>query len=110
MMTSTMDGRSQLFFYPNKSWCTENEGQLRMFKRQLNPYQLAQAENQIDGATAPSPDEEEKIEPRGGRLVLFRSRDMPHEVLPCKRKRYGISLFLLGPPGPGDQPDHHTPA
>lgn len=98
-------------FYPNKSWCSENEGQLRMFKRQLNPYQLAKAENQVDGAAESGPDEEEeKIEPRGGRLVLFRSRDMPHEVLPCKRKRYGISLWLLGPPGPGDQPDHHTPA
>lgn len=98
-------------FYPNRSWRGEDEGQLRMFKRQPNPFQLAKKSDGQGPRTAEhrEDEEEERIEPRGGRLVLFRSRDMPHEVLPCRRKRYGISLFLLGPAGPGDQPDHHTP-
>ena len=45
------------------------------------------------------------------RLVLFRSRDMPHEVLENRHKRFAVSLYLPGPAGPGDQPDgkHYTP-
>lgn len=44
----------------------------------------------------------EDVDPLGGRLVLFRSRDVPHEVLPTSRKRFAVSLWLPGPAGPGD--------
>mmetsp|Transcript_29055 Transcript_29055/g.76827 ORF Transcript_29055/g.76827 Transcript_29055/m.76827 type:complete len:420 (-) Transcript_29055:50-1309(-) len=98
-------------FYANKSWSSQDGGQLRVYKRRPNPYQVAKLTSQ--GAEAPEMEDmtiEEEIEPRGGRIVLFRSRDVPHEVLPCRRKRFAISLWLAGPPGPGDQPDdHHTP-
>jgi len=98
-------------FYTNKSWSREDGGQLRMYKRLPNPFQAAKAKGQ--DAEPPSPESyevDEEIDPVGGRVVLFRSRDMPHEVLPCQRKRFAISLWLMGPAGPGDQPDdHHTP-
>mmetsp|Transcript_46305 Transcript_46305/g.124417 ORF Transcript_46305/g.124417 Transcript_46305/m.124417 type:complete len:420 (-) Transcript_46305:42-1301(-) len=98
-------------YYANKSWSSEDGGQLRMYKRLQNPFQKEKAVSR--GEAVPSEDTyevEEDIDPVGGRLLLFRSRDMPHEVLPCKRKRFAISLWLMGPPGPGDQPDdHHTP-
>mmetsp|Transcript_133195 Transcript_133195/g.371287 ORF Transcript_133195/g.371287 Transcript_133195/m.371287 type:complete len:415 (-) Transcript_133195:57-1301(-) len=93
-------------YYANTTWGSEDGGQLRMFKRLPNPFQIEKGEE-------PSREKyevEEEIEPLGGRLLLFRSRDMPHEVLACRRKRFAISLWLSGPPGPGDQPDdHHTP-
>lgn len=98
-------------FYANKSWSREDGGQLRVYKRLPNPFQKEKAAS--EGEEIPSEETyevEEEIDPLGGRLVLFRSRDMPHEVLPCKKKRFAISLWLMGPPGPGDQPDdHHTP-
>jgi len=98
-------------YYANKSWSADDGGRLRMYKRLPNPFQVAKARK--ESAEVPSEENfevEEEIDPLGGRILLFRSRDMPHEVLPCKRKRYAISLWLMGPPGPGDQPDdHHTP-
>mmetsp|Transcript_42560 Transcript_42560/g.96103 ORF Transcript_42560/g.96103 Transcript_42560/m.96103 type:complete len:420 (+) Transcript_42560:98-1357(+) len=108
----TNNGRKiSAVLYANKSWSREDGGQLRVFKRRPNPFQVAKA--QSEGAEVPDVDQievEEEIEPMGGRMVLFRSRDMPHEVLPCRKKRFAISLWLMGPPGPGDQPDdHHTP-
>jgi len=91
-------------FYANEGWNSKDGGQLRMYKRRPNPFDVAK------GATPVTQDEvAEDIDPEGGRLVLFRSRDMPHEVIATKKKRYAISLWLMGPPGPGDQPDgHHT--
>mmetsp|Transcript_52189 Transcript_52189/g.121824 ORF Transcript_52189/g.121824 Transcript_52189/m.121824 type:complete len:81 (+) Transcript_52189:45-287(+) len=78
---------------------------LRVYRRRPNPFQLEQ------GATMPKEDEvEEDIAPEGGRLVLFRSRDVPHEVLPTKRKRFAVTLWLQGPPGPGDQAEGHYTA
>ncbi|CAE8652528.1 unnamed protein product [Polarella glacialis] len=91
-------------FYVNKDWSSESGGQLVLYKRRPNPFQIAK------GAVKQDEDEVvEKLDPTGGRLVLFRSRDIPHEVLPTRRKRYAVSMWLMGPPGPGDQPDHHTP-
>mmetsp|Transcript_9853 Transcript_9853/g.25918 ORF Transcript_9853/g.25918 Transcript_9853/m.25918 type:complete len:416 (+) Transcript_9853:184-1431(+) len=98
-------------FYPNQSWSSGHGGHLKMFKRRPNPFQIAKA--QKDGQPEPEQAEdvvEEEIAPKGGRLVLFRSRDMPHEVMAAHKKRYAVSLWLMGPPGPGDQADsHHTP-
>ena len=35
-------------------------------------------------------------------FVYLRSRDMPIEVSETFRKRFAISLYMTGPPGPGD--------
>jgi len=95
-------------FYPNDSWFSGDGGHLRIFKRQLNPFQVEDLKKQEKEVPEYNKDEvSEEIEPQGGRLVLFRSRDIPHEVLATKRKRYAISLWLMGPAGPGDMPDGH---
>mmetsp|Transcript_34028 Transcript_34028/g.98070 ORF Transcript_34028/g.98070 Transcript_34028/m.98070 type:complete len:420 (-) Transcript_34028:64-1323(-) len=95
-------------FYANPSWSEGDGGHLRMYKRKLNPFQIedlkAKGKEVPDQTIHEAVDE---IAPQGGRLVLFRSRDMPHEVLPTRQKRFAISLWLSGPPGPGDQPDGH---
>ncbi|CAL1155357.1 unnamed protein product [Cladocopium goreaui] len=81
-------------FYANKDWTSSDGGQLRLYKQRPNPFQLEK------GATEPNEDEmEHDIDPVGGRLVLFRSRDIPHEVLPTGRKRFAVSLWLPGPAG-----------
>eukprot|EP01052_Picozoa_sp_SAG31_P038833 SAG31_NODE_5263_length_2644_cov_1.752849_1_plen_207_part_00 len=35
--------------------------------------------------------------PRGGRLLMFLSKVLPHEVLPAWANRYAISLWMLAP-------------
>lgn len=99
-------------FYPNHRWSEGDDGKLRVYKRGANPFQIEYAEK--NGLPVPSKklsDEvEEEVEPRGGRLVLFRARDIPHEVLATKVKRYAITLWLMGPPGPGDMPEGHHAA
>mmetsp|Transcript_24622 Transcript_24622/g.70040 ORF Transcript_24622/g.70040 Transcript_24622/m.70040 type:complete len:420 (-) Transcript_24622:40-1299(-) len=95
-------------FYPNDSWSGGDGGNLRLFKRQLNPFQLQEYEKKGEAPPIQSKEDvAEEVEPRGGRMVLFRSRDMPHEVLATRGKRYAISLWMMGPPGPGDQADGH---
>lgn len=90
-------------YYANPNWSEGDGGQLRVYKRRPNPYQIA-----AGGVDADPPDlKEEEIEPRGDRLVLLRSRDVPHEVMESRCKRFAVSLWLMGPPGPGDQPDSH---
>jgi Rps23 Pro-64 3,4-dihydroxylase Tpa1-like proline 4-hydroxylase len=100
-------------YYGNPSWSESDGGHLRVFQRQLNPYQIEKM--QKDGQEVPpqnykEAEMEEDVTPLGDRLVLFRSRDVPHEVRPCGRKRFAISMWVMGPPGPGDQPDgYYTP-
>jgi len=98
-------------FFANKTWAKEDGGPVQMYKRCPNPFQLAKiGAGEVTSSHNTDQELEEEIEPHGGRLLLFRSRDMPHEVLPARRKRYVVTLWLMGPPGPGDQPDdHHTP-
>jgi len=98
-------------FFANKTWAKEDRGPVQMYKRCPNPFQLAKiGAGEVTSSHNTDQELEEEIEPHGGRLLLFRSRDMPHEVLPARRKRYVVTLWLMGPPGPGDQPDdHHTP-
>lgn len=97
-------------YYANPPWTSKDGGRMKMYKRKPNPFEIEKRKSQ--GLEVPDQDkdeEAEQIEPTGGRLLIFRSRDMPHEVMMTKRKRYAITLWLMGPPGPGDQPDgHHT--
>lgn len=96
-------------FYPNHRWSESDAGQIRLYKRQLNPFQIEHLQKQGQELPGKEAKDEvaEEIVPMGGRLLLFRSRDMPHEVLPPRAKRYAITLWLMGPPGPGDQPEGH---
>ncbi|CBZ54751.1 conserved hypothetical protein [Neospora caninum Liverpool] len=73
-------------------------GFLRLYPRRRKDVQLR------EGSAAGPPDAEPltDISPVGDTLVLFRSRDMPHQVLPCHRKRFAITLWMTGPAGPGD--------
>merc|ERR1719183_1859657 len=69
-------------FYPNTSWSSGDGGTCRIYKRQPNPFQVAKAKEKGLEDPVPNTDEwEEEVEPCAGRLLLFRSRDIPHEVL-----------------------------
>merc|ERR1719188_263248 len=96
-------------FYPNTRWSDSDGGQIRLYKRQLNPFQIEHLQKQ--GQELPGKEAKdvvaEEIAPSGGRLLLFRSRDVPHEVIPTKTKRYAVTLWAMGPPGPGDMPEGH---
>ncbi|CEL99397.1 unnamed protein product [Vitrella brassicaformis CCMP3155] len=104
----TNNGRKiTAIYYPNpQDWTESDGGALRIYGPRRNPYGRSKG-----GSTPPDGDGSEAdddtpaiqdILPKGDRLVLFRSRDMPHEVLLCHRKRFAVSLWLPGPPGPGD--------
>jgi len=95
-------------FYANPCWSEADGGQLRVYKRKLNPFQIEHMKSKGQEVPDQTKHEvEEDIVPLGGRLVLFRSRDIPHEVLPSGGKRFAVSLWLMGPAGPGDQPEGH---
>jgi SM-20-related protein len=66
--------------YLNQSWLANDGGELRLYlnDKNLNGENL-QTENYLD------------IQPIGGRLVLFKSSDFWHEVLPCKAHRISLT-------------------
>ena len=67
-----------VILYLNDSWNSEDEGALRMY--------------------FPQEDGSERIEdvlPLGGRLVIFLSGEIPHEVLPTKKERISITGWLI---------------
>jgi SM-20-related protein len=57
-------------FYLNENWGADDGGELRLFLDDLQPLEL---------------------QPVSGRLVLFRSAQMPHEVLPASRERLSLT-------------------
>ncbi|WP_373399442.1 2OG-Fe(II) oxygenase [Algoriphagus halophilus] len=66
-----------VIIYLNDSWKEEDEGMLRMY--------------------LPQEDGSEKILdvlPKGGRLVVFLSGEIPHEVMPTKKERISITGWL----------------
>ncbi len=64
--------------YLNESWNPEDEGALRIY-----------IENEGDGL-----EHYQDILPLGGRLVVFMSGEIPHEVLPTRRERISITGWL----------------
>lgn len=87
-------------YYPNpKDWKTEDGGSLLVYRRRSRREQLKD-ENCLSVPETEKPFKE--IAPKADTLVLLRSRDMPHEVTDTFRKRFAISLYMTGPPGPGD--------
>jgi len=66
-----------VILYLNESWTVEDEGALRMYLPQE------------DGT-----EEVQDVLPLGGRLVVFLSGEIPHEVLPTKKERISITGWL----------------
>jgi SM-20-related protein len=66
-----------VILYLNDSWTNEDEGALRMYLPQE------------DGS-----ERMEDVLPLGGRLVVFLSGEIPHEVLPTKKERISITGWL----------------
>ena len=63
--------------YLNDSWSAEDEGALRLYFPQVDGSELI-----------------EDVLPLGGRLVVFLSAEIPHEVLPTKKERISITGWL----------------
>ena len=66
-----------IILYLNESWTEADGGQLRMY--------------------FPQEDGSERVEdvlPLGGRLVVFLSEEIPHEVLPTRKERISITGWL----------------
>jgi SM-20-related protein len=66
-----------IILYLNESWTEADGGQLRMY--------------------FPQEDGSERVEdvlPLGGRLVVFLSEEIPHEVLPTQKERISITGWL----------------
>jgi SM-20-related protein len=66
-----------VILYLNESWTETDEGALRMYFPQE------------DGT-----ERMEDVFPLGGRLVVFLSAEIPHEVLPTKKERISITGWL----------------
>ncbi|OOG78263.1 2OG-Fe(II) oxygenase [Algoriphagus sp. A40] len=66
-----------VILYLNDSWTPEDEGALRMYFPQEDRTELF-----------------EDVLPLGGRLVVFLSGEIPHEVLPTKKERISITGWL----------------
>lgn len=62
-----------LVLYLNEDWSAEDGGELCLYERQDDTREMA------------------RILPRGGRIVLFRSDLVPHEVLPCGQARWSLT-------------------
>ncbi len=66
-----------VIIYLNDSWTEEDEGMLRMYLPQEDG-----TEQILD------------VLPKGGRLVVFLSAEIPHEVMPTKKERISITGWL----------------
>lgn len=69
---STQHRKISLVLYLNPEWSRDDGGELCVYSS--------------DGTV-----EFERVLPRGGRLVLFRSDLVPHEVLPCHQTRWALT-------------------
>lgn len=65
-----------MVLYLNDQWQPRDGGALRLFNRD--------SPNEICGA----------VLPEAGRMVLFMSEEIPHEVLTAQRTRYSVSCWL----------------
>lgn len=66
-----------VILYLNEYWTSDDEGALRMYFPQEDGSELV-----------------EDVLPLGGRLVVFLSGEIPHEVLPTKKERISITGWL----------------
>lgn len=65
-----------LVLYLNEDWSSEDGGALQVFNRD--------SQHEICGA----------VLPEMGRMALFMSEDVPHEVLPANRTRYSLACWF----------------
>eukprot|EP00922_Rhytidocystis_sp_ex-Travisia-forbesii_P055550 GHVS01082271.1.p2 GENE.GHVS01082271.1~~GHVS01082271.1.p2 ORF type:complete len:423 (-),score=52.81 GHVS01082271.1:1575-2843(-) len=89
-------------YYPNPpDWKQSDGGVLRMYPRRDRKHQEIHT-TESDELEEMDHQNFVDIPPTADALLLFRSRDMPHEVLVSHRKRFAVTLWLCGPAGPGD--------
>jgi [Skp1-protein]-hydroxyproline N-acetylglucosaminyltransferase len=93
-----VDGRCiTAIVYLNPSWERKDGGQLRLHL----PNKAQQSQSSVYPATSWD------VEPVLGKLVLFRSYDVEHEVLPCHAEsgRFALTTWFYGvaPPHPTNQ-------
>jgi hypothetical protein len=50
-----------------------------------------------EGDSCPA-EQQVKVRPAGGTIVVFKSRELLHEVMPAHKKRMAMSIWLLAPP------------
>ncbi|MBW4933379.1 2OG-Fe(II) oxygenase [Marinobacter sp. F4206] len=65
-----------LVLYLNEDWQAGQGGELRVFNRE--------SESEVCGL----------VTPEAGRMVLFLSEEIPHEVLPAHRTRYSLACWF----------------
>lgn len=65
-----------LVLYLNEDWAPEDGGALQVFNRD--------SENEVCGL----------VVPEAGRMALFLSEEIPHEVLPANRTRYSLACWF----------------
>jgi len=80
-----------VYVNPTGFECAEDGGHLRCH--------VGAAADDLVGSTATRV---EDIAPRGGTAVLFPAKNLLHEVLPCHRRRYALTLWLLEVPDLAD--------
>ena len=81
-----------IVYLQDDGWDAERDGgSLRAYL----PSRAARGAGGGGGAAA------EDVAPLGGRLCLFRSCEVEHEVLPCTASRMAVTLWVSG----GDPPD-----
>ena len=72
--------------YLNEDWQTEQGGALRLYPQQSPPQSPQQSPTQ-----SPQENTSQDIYPEAGRIAIFLSADMPHEVLPATRDRMSLT-------------------
>jgi SM-20-related protein len=72
--------------YLNEDWKTEQGGALRLYPPQSPTQSPQQSPTQ-----SPQENTSQDIYPEAGRIAIFLSADMPHEVLPATRDRMSLT-------------------
>ncbi|CAM9507295.1 unnamed protein product [Chrysoparadoxa australica] len=85
---NTIERRVTALYYLNPAWLPEHGGCLRAFMGPESPARAARADKADVWDVAPQLD----------RLVLFRSDELEHEVLPAWHPRLAITMWFYGRP------------
>ena len=78
--------------YLNEDWQTEQGGALRLYPPQSPTQSQSQSPSPSPTPTQnPQENTSQDIYPEAGRIAIFLSADMPHEVLPATRDRMSLT-------------------
>jgi hypothetical protein len=89
--------------YLNPHWQPEHGGRLRLFlpagdPKAAEPAPGREADAEADAEAAPSPSPCWEVDPQLGRVVVFRSDVVEHEVLPAWAPRFALTCWFYGRP------------